>query len=385
MLFDDPEDDLIDDDGSDFSVAPAPEELPLPRAAIHSVGHTAIENQLLALAASGKMPHAMIFSGPAGIGKSTMAFRFAKFLLSQKPQEDSGPSLFGDPEPVAAPTTLSVDPEIQAARLVTSSGHPDLLTLARKTDEKTGAIKESLDVEQIRGVGPFLNLTPFMGGWRIVIVDDADTMTRSSQNALLKVLEEPPGNSLLILIAHRAGQLIPTIRSRSRVIEFSTLAQGEFETLLKKGAVQTTDIEALYNISGGSIGTALRLTQSGALKALDQLTKLLDPWPNLNWTDIHLMGEVLNAKGQDDGLQGFQEVLLWSVETIAKCRARGAGKLPAPLNSGPFPAMMNHYPLERWVEICDNLNAHFATVKYGSLDRRQAVFGAFSILKETAS
>jgi DNA polymerase-3 subunit delta' len=385
MLFDDHDDDLIEDDGGVFSASPAPEELPLPRAAIHSVGHSTIENQLLTLAASGKMPHAMIFSGPAGIGKSTMAFRFAKFLLSQKPQENLGPSLFGDPEPPTTPTTLSVDPEIQAARLVTSSGHPDLLTLARKADEKTGATKESLDVEQIRSVGPFLNLTPFMGGWRIVIVDDADTMTRSSQNALLKVLEEPPGNSVLILIAHRPGQLIPTIRSRSRMIEFSTLEQNDFETLLKKGAAQTTGLEALYNISGGSIGTALRLTQSGALKALDQLTKLLDPWPNLNWTDIHLMGEVLNAKGQDDGLQGFQEVLLWSVETITKCKARGIGTLPSPLNAGPFPALMNHYTLEHWSKICDNLNAHFATVKYGSLDRRQAVFGAFSILKETAS
>lgn len=382
MLFDDPDDDLMDDDTA--PVAAVDDTLPEPREASFSIGHQDVERQLLALAASGKMPHALIFSGPAGIGKATMAFRTAKFLMSQKPVEESGPSLFGELEPVAAPTTLTVSAEEQGARLVTSSGHPDLLTLARKVDEKTGAMKESLDVEQIRSVGPFLNLTPFMGGWRMVIIDDADTMTRSSQNALLKVLEEPPANTLLILIAHRIGQLIPTIRSRSRVIEFSAPSFDDFSTLIKKGGAQSGEIEALYNISSGSIGTALRLTQSGALKAFEQVTSLLAPWPSVSWVDVHMMGEVLNAKGADDGLRGFQEVLLWTVEQIVKARAKGDGHLPAPLNTAPYPALLNAYSLEHWSKIWENLNSHFATVKSGSLDRRQAIFGAFSILKGAA-
>ena len=384
MLFDDPEDDLTDD-AAGKGIAVAEEEgLPEPRDAVTALGHDGVERQLLAFAASGKMPHALIFSGPSGIGKATMAFRFAKFLMAQKPAEESGPSLFGDPEPVASPDSLTIGPEEQGARLVSSGGHPDLLTLARKADEKTGAIKESLDVEQIRSVGPFLTLTPFMGGWRMVIIDDADTMTRSSQNALLKVLEEPPANTLLILIAHRVGQLIPTIRSRSRVIEFSTPDLSDFETLMKKAGAQTGQIEALYNISGGSIGTALRLTQSGALKAFEQVTSLLELWPALNWVDVHMMGEVLNTKGADDGMQGFQEVLLWSVGQMVKTRARGDGQLPAPLNAAPYPALMNAYSLEHWSKIWENLNAHFAMAKYGSLDRRQAIFGAFSILKGAA-
>lgn len=168
MLFDDPDDDLMDDEGGFTPTSSTEgEDLPEPRAAVAMTGHNAIEQQLLDLAASGKMPHAIIFSGPAGIGKATMAFRFAKFLMSQKPVQDAGPSLFGDPEPVLAPTTLTVDVNEQGARLVSSSGHPDLLTLARKSDEKTGAMKESLDVEQIRSFGPFLNLTPLWvaGGW----------------------------------------------------------------------------------------------------------------------------------------------------------------------------------------------------------------------------
>lgn len=386
MLFDDEDDDLVDESGDVSSYASiADEGLPEPRMANDITGHRDIEKQLVELATSGKMPHALIFSGPVGIGKSTMAFRLAKFLLSQKPAEDTGPSLFGAPEPVPTPSDLRFDAEGQGPRLVSSSGHPDLLTLARKPDDKTGIMKESLDVEQVRSVGPFLHLTPFMGGWRMVIIDDSETMTRSSQNALLKVLEEPPPNSLLILIAHKAGLLIPTIKSRCRVIEFSQLDRNDFSSLMKRAAPQTGDLDALYNIAEGSIGTALRLSESGALKSLDQLTSLLTSWPAINWTDVHMMGEVLNAKGQDNGLQGFQDVFLWTVEQITRCKARGFTKLPEPLNSGPYPALLNDYTLEHWSKICDNLHTHFLTAKYGSLDRRQTVLGAFSILKGATS
>jgi DNA polymerase-3 subunit delta' len=369
MLFNE-EDEFVNED----DVVSIPEEAGLaqPRFAVGITGHTDTEKQLLDIIQSGKVPHAMMFTGLQGIGKSTMAFRLAKFLLAKKP--DAGSSLFGDAEPIIA-TTLSVSPEDQAVKLVISGGHPDLLIVERLYDEDKGKTKESLSVEQIREVAPFLQLTPFMGGWRIVIIDDADTMTRSSQNALLKVLEEPPANAILILIAHRPGQMIPTIRSRCRIIDFTPPPRVDFDSLIK------TNAEALYNISGGSIGTAQRLMQEGALKALDQVTKLLAPWPRIDWVEVHKMAEILGGRGNDnEALQGFQDVLLWICEQIAKARARGLTKLPAPLENAPFPAMLADYSLEDWSKICDNLKSHFDMVKYGTLDKRQAVLGAFSIL-----
>jgi DNA polymerase-3 subunit delta' len=378
MLFDEPGDDLIDE--PDLGEQPDG-ELPLPRFAAEIRGHDAIEKQFLNLADSGKFPHAMVFSGLQGIGKSTMAFRLAKFLLSEK--QDSGPSLFGTPEPPAA-TTLSVSSHERSAQLIHSGGHPDLKIVERVFEADKNRFRD-VDVEQIREVPGFLHMTPFMGGWRIVIIDDADTMTRSSQNALLKILEEPPRNSLLILIAHRPGALIPTIRSRSRMVEFSPPGRDDFDLLVKKSINQITaaELNALYNISGGSIGASLRLMQEGALKSFDRVSALLSGWPDINWKDVHLMGEVIGGKGQDEtALQGFQEILLWACEQIARTRARGLPILPDPLNQGPFPRLLAHYGLEEWSKICDSLKAHFATVKYGSLDRRQAVFGAFSILAE---
>ncbi len=380
MLFDDPENDLLDEE-PDFEEEPEEGGLPLPRFATEIRGHEAIDKQFLDLANSGKFPHAMIFSGLQGIGKSTMAFRLAKFLLSKK--EESVPSLFGTPEPSVA-TTLSVNPHDQSVQLIHSGGHPDLKIVERTYEADKNKFKD-VDVEQIREVPGFLHMTPFMGGWRIVIIDDADTMTRSSQNALLKILEEPPKNSLLILIAHRPGLLIPTIRSRSRMIEFSPLGRDDFDSLIKKSMPQATAVEmnALYNISGGSIGVSLRLMQEGALKSFDRVTSLLAKWPEISWKDVHLMGEVLGGKGQDESeLQGFQDILIWACEQITRTKARGGSILPDPLNQGPFPGLLAHYGLEEWSKICDSLKAHFVTVKYGSLDRRQAVFGAFSILAE---
>lgn len=378
MLFDDPDDKFLEEDSPPSSPALEDGGLPQPRFAVETRGMADIEKTLLSLTQSGRMPHAIIFAGLQGIGKSTMAFRLAKFLLARK--EDSGPSLFGDAP--AAPTSLYSNPEDQSTRLILSGGHPDLMVVERKFEEDKGKHKD-IDVEQAREIPSFLRLTPFMGGWRVVIIDDADTMSRAAQNAILKTLEEPPANALIILIAHRPGMLIPTIRSRCRVVEFSAPSQDDFNTLIKQAMPGTAqhDLAALYNISGGSVGTSLRLMQEGALKALHQVTSLLDSWPELNWTQIHLMGELLNGRGQDAALQGFQDILIWSCEQMARARARGQGTLPEPLGSGPFAKMLGHYSLEQWSRICDDLKTHFATVKYGSLDRRQAVFGAFSILQ----
>lgn len=386
MLLDDDENIWDDEDSESGPAFDEPDTLPQPRMATSVAGHDAIERQLLDMLTNNRMPQAMIFAGLQGIGKATMAYRVAKFLLTHKPVVDAGPSLFGDPLPAATQENFNSRADDPAVRLVLSGGHPDLLVIERKFDEEKGKFKDVVDVEQLRQIPPFLQLTPAMGGWRIVIIDDADTMNRNSQNALLKVLEEPPANAILILVAHRPGQLIPTIRSRSRYFEFSTPDRATFDSLIKQSmpSMGAAEMAAIYNISGGSIGAALRLMQEGALKSITQLSSLLQPWPNIVWTDVHMMGEVLGGKGNDDSaLQGFQDVMIWTCEQMAKCRARGTA-LPPPINTGPFPAMLNHFSLMEWSKICDDLRTHFATVKYGTLDKRQAVFGAFSILRQAS-
>lgn len=391
MLFDSPDDDLIDDDGD--STAPRggvafeePDALPLPRMATRCLGHDDVESAILKMINGNTLPQAMVFAGLQGIGKATFAYRLIKFLCTHKPEPaDAGPSLFGDPLPPAEVTSLNTREDDPAIRLVLSGGHPDFLVLERKFDEEKGKARESVDVEQVRTVAPFLQKTPSMGGWRIVLIDDADTMTRNSQNALLKVLEEPPANTILILIAHRPGNLIPTIRSRTRYFSMTPPPQADFDSLIKRAmpTVTTTDLQAIHTITGGSIGAALRMMEGGGLKSIHQLTALLQNWPTISWADVHMMGEVLGGKGNDDAaLAAFQDSLMWVCEHMAKARATGQPLAPF-LNNPAYRNMLTSFSLDGWAKLCEYLRQHFLTVKYGTLDKRQAVFGAVSILKQT--
>jgi hypothetical protein len=139
--------------------------------------------------------------------------------------------MFGD---APAATNLDVNPNDPVARRLASGGHADFFSTEKKFDEDKGVYKDTLEVAEIRKIAPFLRMTSSEGGWRIVIADDADSMTRSAQNGILKILEEPPRNSLLILVAHRAGALIPTIRSRARFINFLPFDSTALKELIGK-------------------------------------------------------------------------------------------------------------------------------------------------------
>ncbi|MEM7618488.1 MAG: ATP-binding protein, partial [Pseudomonadota bacterium] len=193
MLFDDEEFDPYDDIAETGS---ASEGLKEPHQSDLMIGHEAIETQLIGLINSNKMPHAIIFSGEEGVGKFTMAQRLARALLAHGIDDPSQDSLFGGDAPRDNLQTLEVKPDHPIFSKVASKGHPDLLTIERSIDSKTQKRKNEINVETARKVAPFLRMTSADGGWRIVIVNDADKMNRNAQNSILKILEEPPKHTL---------------------------------------------------------------------------------------------------------------------------------------------------------------------------------------------
>lgn len=386
-LFDDfDEDDLADEGVTAPSLASAANEgLQPPRLMGQCLGHQNVENQLMELINSQHLPHALIFAGPEGIGKSTMAFRLARYLLKYGVPnlEESGGGLFGEALPSVKTESLDTDKQDQVCRMIGAAGHPDLLTVEREFDEKKNRFKGSVGIDPVRRIAPFMRMTASFNGWRIAIIDDADTMTNEAQNAILKILEEPPPQALLILICHRPGMMIPTIRSRCRLLHFQPLLLKDFSDLLKQqeSGLREADLVTLYAITGGSVGQGLRLLEEGGLEIIYKISALLAQWPEWDWPQIHGLADNLSKSGQEDSYLSFVEVFMWAAESLARARARQQA-LPLPLESAEIVSLANHFSLEDWLDICERLKTHFSTVNFSNLDKRQGILGAFTIFDE---
>lgn len=245
-----------------------------PRENPELIGHESIEQTFLDEFARGKMHHAYLLCGPKGIGKATLAYRLARFFLSQgalsRPKEEDSFSLFGDTpkEEVAAPSvvTLEIPVDSPLFRRVSIGSHTDLLAIAPAYDEKKKVEKGEINAEQAREVPQFLSLTPAESSWRVVIVDSVDQLNTAAANALLKILEEPPARSILLLVCHTLGDILPTVRSRCRTMRMSAPNLKNFTKILNKTAPDISNElhEGLYAMAQGSPGLAMALNDKSA-------------------------------------------------------------------------------------------------------------------------
>lgn len=353
-----------------------------PRLMTFCEGHEQIEKNLIELYNADRLPHALLFSGVKGIGKATFAYRFARFLLKHgtggDPNQDS---LFGDAP--AAIENMNVSPDDGVFQRIASGGHADLMTLEREYDAGKNRYKGSVDVAQVRKVLPFLRMTASEGGWRVVVIDDADTMNRNAQNALLKILEEPPAYTMLILVTHRAGALIPTIKSRSQSIHFNPLGNETMMSLLERAQPHLSDqeFENLIDLSGHSFGTALTLIEDGGLETFEKSLSLFNTYPTFDWGSIHQFADEASRNGQEETYKLFTKALVWAYEMMIRAKARGQS-LDIPLLSSPvFGQVLHNSSLETLLKTCENLSEHFAKIEAANLDKRQGVIGAFSMLQ----
>lgn len=361
--------------------AAAPASLLPPRESVQAYGLEKHEAQLHGLIEAGRMPHALIFSGPEGIGKATFAFRLVRFLFKHGRSDSSQDSLFGD-APVL-PAGFDVPDDDPVFRRVASGGHPDLMVAERQADEKkSNALKKNLDADTIRKIAPFLRMTASEGGWRIVIVDDAETMSLQAQDSLLKILEEPPPQSLLILITSRIGAFKPTIRSRCRVLNFTAPDEAIFNGLVKQADrnLSQADLALLYSLTGGSPGRALTLVEEGGMEMVQTVLAPLDDWPAIDMVRIHQLAEQIGRFGNDNGWAGFQTLIQWLFQSLVFARVQGADLLPAPLRRSPFPQLLGSYELLALADMHDKACGLLEQTDRANLDRRQAVLSIYSLL-----
>ncbi len=351
-----------------------------PRANPDLLGHAEAERRFLDAWASGRVGHAWLISGPRGIGKATFAYRIARFALAGQ----TGTDMFGQGGDLA----LSSDHPV--FRRVASAGHADLRIVERGwADERKSRRRGEITVDDVRGVGDFLALTPAEGGWRVVIIDAADEMNANAANAVLKTLEEPPRNSLILLVSHSPGRLLPTIRSRCRRLLLRPLPDTLVLDLLERlqPTMSGEDRAVLARLSGGSIGRATILAEEGGLDLYRQLTAILDTLPHLDVPTLHAFADRVARSDADNAWRTVTDLLEGWLMRLIRAGGRGDSPQKEEMVAGEgktMAALLSVAGVERWLEVWEKVSALFARADAVNLDRKQALLTAFLALERLA-
>jgi DNA polymerase-3 subunit delta' len=298
-----------------------------PRETAVLVGHDAEEAAFLGAYRSGRFPHAWILSGDEGVGKATFAYRAARFVLAHP--DPASPA-------VQQARDLSVPADDPAARRVLARSHPGLFVVRRAWNTTSKSFRTEILAEQSRDAVRFFATTAGGEGWRVCIVDAADDFNVQSANALLKVVEEPPQRALFLIVSHMPGRLLPTIRSRCRMLRFRSLDAGEVAPAAARALGLGPDEGAVHRaaaLAGGSVRQACKLMDEGTLAIVEHIRGALGRLPAIDWTDIHAVAEGLAGRANDTAFEVAAETIFgWLSEQAHAAAGQGvpAGRL-APL------------------------------------------------------
>ena len=332
----------------------ADDGVPNPRLTGALFGHSGAERALLDAYRSGRIPHAWLIGGPPGIGKATLAFRMARFVLAHP--DPTAPA-------VQAAATLAVAPDHRVAGMISAQAHPDLLVLERTLSD-TGKLRTVIRVDDARKVTSFLGATAGLGGWRVVIVDAVDDLNAESANALLKGLEEPPARTLFLLVSHAPGSVLPTIRSRCHRVLLRALASGDLAQALAAATGEEPD-PAIVAASEGSVSRALSLSEGPAFKLRRQTTALLARLPAIDMRELHALADGLAVADAR-----VFEIVMDAVSDWLSARLEESV-----------------HDKDRAVQVADlwgDLNAASLQVDAYNLDRKPLIFKTFGRLADAA-
>lgn len=261
------------------------------------VGQDRAVEQLAGAWASRRVHHAWLLAGPRGVGKASFAHAAARRVLA----EAAGP-------PFSAPGIETPD-DHPMVRLVEAGSHPDMRRLERLVNEKTGNLARNISVDQVRSLAELFDLSPAMSPWRVAVIDTVDELEPSGANALLKMLEEPPPDTLFFLVSHAPGRLLPTIRSRCRRLDFQKLDDDAMTSILEHQAPEVSAAERrrIIALSFGSAGRALAFAELELARLEDAALAILREGDPTNARRSELASE-LGKKGAADRYAAFLDL-----------------------------------------------------------------------------
>lgn len=329
-----------------------------PRETAVLLGHREAETALLNAYRSGRIPHAWLIGGAQGIGKATLAYRMARFVLAH-----------GNPLAAAVQRadSLDVDPADPAARRIAAGAHGGLLVLQRTANDK-GVMRTVITVDETRETINFFGSTAAAEGWRVCIVDTVDELNPNAANALLKILEEPPRQSLFLLVSHSPGRVLPTILSRCRRLPLRPLSKADVIRAANHATELASDDPSLIEAADaaeGSVARALTLLGGDAVKLHRKTAALLATLPRIDPRELHALG---------DALGGSDKVAL---ATFIDSVERWVG---ARLRTGDPNADLPR--LARLAEVWEKISRAARDTAEYNLERKPLVFSVFGMLAE---
>lgn len=323
-------------------------------------GHEKAVNLLEQSIESGKLAGSWLFSGPKGIGKATLAYRLARFLLAGEKLHNN--LYVPQPNPVF--------------QRVAAGSHSDLLAIEADSESASGDIK----VDEIRKINDFLRVTASETNYRIVIIDSADDMNTNAANALLKLLEEPPAGAIFLLISHVPGRLLTTIKSRCRGLKFNSLEEASALSVVNASIPEMDYIEAkkLVKLAGGSPGVAIDLYQNNGLVIYDCIVEVMNSAPKINPVLVQKLSSLVTQKG-DKHSWAIMTYLLnqFVAETIKLSASFSGGSDPISSSANAKKKLIVEKSLEELIKIWDKINSLLVDTENINLDKKAVLVSIF--------
>lgn len=336
------------------------EGLPHPRHSSALFGQESAEADFLSAFEAERLHHAWLITGPRGVGKATLAWRIARFLLSDASEK----GLLG------AADTLETSGEDPILRRIAALSEPRLSLLRRSWNDKTKKLRSEITVEEVRGLKSTFSFAAADGGRRVIIVDSIDDMNTAAANAFLKLLEEPPRDVTMLLISHHPGRLLPTIRSRCRVLRCAPLPAAAIRSVMDLAGLNASGADALAELADGSAGTAMQLELKGGALLYEELTALMGTAPGLDRARAQRLAESCGGRGNEER---YALLLTLAQKMMHRLALKGATEEDLPAAAPDEPAMLRRlsptsYAAYFWAELAQKISARTTHAQRVNLD-----------------
>ncbi|NEY91917.1 DNA polymerase III subunit delta' [Tabrizicola oligotrophica] len=358
------------------------EGAPHPRATQTLLGQSGAEATFLQAFNAGRLHHGWLISGPRGVGKATLAWRLARFLLAA-PEDDGG--MFAPPPP----ETLGIAADHPVARRIAALSEPRLFLLRRAWDEKKAKLQDVISVDEVRKMKSFFTLSAADGGRRVAIIDAVDEMNPAAANALLKLLEEPPKAVTMFLVSHQPARLLPTIRSRCRELRLGPLSAETLSDALTMagGEVEPENRAALAELAGGSVGEAFRMTNLEGLSLYARIVKLMASLPRLDRVQALALAEAGAGRGAEAQFDLIVSLLDLFLARLARAGTVGHCPPEAAPGEAALITRLSPHPIAArgWADLAQSLGIRARRARAVNLDPAALLMDMLLKIDETAA